>query len=108
MIRIIKITLAFIFLNTTLTSCGGEVGKVLRNEKVNTTDAFLIKKRDPLTQPPDFDKIPTPKSLSQKSKEKNELESILNLPDEKDTAKESSSTSAEQLILRELNKWKIV
>ena len=37
-----------------------EAGKVLRNEKVRTTDEFLIEKKEPLTQPPDFDTIPEP------------------------------------------------
>ena len=36
-----------------LVSCGGfkEAGKVLRNEKKNTTDEFLVK-REPLVLPP--------------------------------------------------------
>ena len=50
--------LLFLFLN----SCGGlsEAGKVLRNEKTRTTDEFLVKKREPLSQPPEFNKIPKP------------------------------------------------
>ena len=34
----------------TLVSCGSveEAGKVLRNEKIKTTDEFLVKKRKPL------------------------------------------------------------
>ena len=43
-------------------------GKVLRNEKINTTDEFLIKKRDPLVLPPDFREIPKPKSQSNEKK----------------------------------------
>ena len=46
----------------TLVSCGGltDVGKVLRNEKITTTDEFLVKKRDPLVLPPDYKNIPQP------------------------------------------------
>ena len=49
-----------------LISCSGfkDAGKVLRNEKITTTDEFLIKKRDPLVLPPDFREIPKPKSQS--------------------------------------------
>ena len=55
-----------------------EAGKVLRNEKVRTTDEFLIKKKEPLTQPPDFDTIPEPGSIENKAdKEENSIESIL-------------------------------
>ena len=44
MIRLKKfIILFFVF---TLSGCGfGEVGKIMRNEKINTTDEFLVKKR---------------------------------------------------------------
>ena len=46
-----------------LNSCSsfGEVGKALRNEKSKSTDEFLIKKKEPLTQPPDFENIPDQK-----------------------------------------------
>ena len=58
-----KINLLLIFFF--LIACGAlkETGKVLRNEKVNTTDEFLVKKKDPLVLPPDFNKVPTPNSL---------------------------------------------
>ena len=47
-----KFLLILIFV---LTSCSGlqDVGKVLRNEKIRTTDEFLVKKRNPLVLPPD-------------------------------------------------------
>jgi len=37
----------FPFLLLTVVSCGtfSEVGKVMRNEKINTTDEFLVKKK---------------------------------------------------------------
>ena len=51
-----------------LASCGGlkDAGKVLRNEKIKTTDEFLVKKRNPLVLPPDFEKIPEPGSNPEK------------------------------------------
>ena len=42
--------------------------KVLRNEKIKTTDEFLVEKRDPLVFPPDFDKIPEPGTKEKKNK----------------------------------------
>ena len=44
-------TFKLIIILIILSSCGSfsEVGKVMRNEKVNTTDEFLVKKKDPLT-----------------------------------------------------------
>ena len=58
-----KLFLSFIVLNFLL-SCASfdEAGKVLKNEKIKTTDEFLVKKRDPLILPPDFKDVPTPGS----------------------------------------------
>ena len=80
--RNISVILIISFL---LVSCGTfkEAGKILRNEKTNTTDEFLIKK-EPLILPPDYDKIPKPGTL--RSKEMNEedrIKKILKAPKEK-------------------------
>ena len=50
------------------TSCGtlSDVGKIMRNEKITSTDEFLVKKKEPLTLPPDFAEIPEPGSLEKK------------------------------------------
>ena len=54
-----------------------EAGKVLRNEKIRTTDEFLIKKKEPLTQPPDFQKIPEPGSIEDRAAtDENSIEKI--------------------------------
>ena len=52
-----------------ITSCGtlNEAGKVLRNEKVTTSDEFLVKKKDPLVFPPDYDKVPLRDQLKTKN-----------------------------------------
>jgi len=74
-----------------------EAGKVLRNEKVRTTDEFLIKKKEPLTQPPDFDTIPEPGSTENKAeKEENSIESILSSNTSKPENTSSSSSSTEE------------
>ena len=61
----------------TLYSCGGfkDAGKVLRNEKIKTTDEFLVKKKEPLVLPPDYNKIPEPGSMKEKNS-KNEGDKI--------------------------------
>ncbi|MEK9545136.1 MAG: DUF3035 domain-containing protein [Pelagibacteraceae bacterium] len=82
-----------------------EAGKVLRNEKVRTTDEFLIKKKEPLTQPPDFDKIPEPGSTENKAeKEENSIESILSSNTSKSDNTNSSSSSTEESILNQIKK----
>ena len=82
-----------------------EAGKVLRNEKVRTTDEFLIKKNEPLTQPPDFDTIPEPGSTENKAeKEENSIESILSSNTSKPENTSSSSSSTEESILNQIKK----
>jgi hypothetical protein len=82
-----------------------EAGKVLRNEKVRTTDEFLIKKKEPLTQPPDFDTIPEPGSTENKAeKEENSIESILSSNASKSDNTNSSSSSTEESILNQIKK----
>ena len=44
--------------------------KGLRNEKVVTTDEFLVKKRNPLVLPPNFEDLPEPGSKSKLKKMK--------------------------------------
>ena len=43
-----------------------DVGKVLRNEKTTTTDEFLVKKKEPLVLPPNYNELPEPDSLKKK------------------------------------------
>ena len=67
----IKVKILFyLFLPFFVLSCTSfsEVGQVMRNEKKNTTDEFLVKKKDPLTLPPDFAEIPEPGALEKKSR----------------------------------------
>lgn len=87
-----------------LTSCGGlkEAGKVLRNEKIKTTDEFLVKKRNPLELPPDYKDIPEPGKLSKKEKNDDEkIKEILKVPEEENT-KLKKSGSIEESILNKI------
>ena len=64
-IKFISNLLLFCFL---LSSCGSlsETASILRNEKVSNSDEFLIKKRNPLAVPPDYETIPEPEMSSVK------------------------------------------
>ena len=94
-----KLLLLF-FIFITLVSCSGfsEAGKVLRNEKTKTTDEFLVKKKDPLELPPNYDKLPLPKSERNKKKVTNdEINKILKIP--KDESNKKKPSSIEEAIL---------
>ena len=87
-----------------LSSCGGldDASKVLRNEKVRTTDEFLVKKRNPLEVPPDYEKIPTPGSINEKNDEEDKIKKILKVPKSQDSKKNNSSV--EDSILNRIRK----
>ena len=100
-----KIILLFI-LTIFLYSCStlSEAGKVLRNEKIKTTDEFLVKKREPLVLPPDYKNLPKPGSLNrEKIENKNTISKILKIKKENNSLKKGN-TSVEQSIINKIGK----
>ena len=98
----INFILIFIFL---LTSCNGlkEARKVLRNEKITTTDEFLVKKRNPLVLPPNYEELPIPGSIKEsKENQEEKIKKILKAPEIQETKK--SSSSVEKSILNKIRK----
>ena len=98
-------SLLYVFVVLFLYSCGtiSDAGKVLRNEKIKTTDEFLVKKRQPLVLPPDYDTLPTPGTLKRKVDTNNDINKILKIPSQSDTSK-SKTKSVEQSILNKIGK----
>lgn len=89
-----------------LYSCGGnsDVGKVLRNEKITNTDEFLVKKRDPLVLPPDYNTLPSPNSIKEsKNNNENKINKILKLPDQS-SATSTGPSSVEESIINNIRK----
>ena len=103
---IIKKNFIFIFIFIFLSNCQGfsDFKKAITGQKVNTTDEFLIKKKDPLILPPQHDKLPLPKSSDLQEKEDNTIESILKTGKNSEIKKNSSMSSLEKKILEELRK----
>ena len=105
----IKIKFLLLFLPFLIWGCQSlsEVGKVMRNEKTNSKDEFLVKKKQPLTLPPDFAEIPEPGALEkkekEKEKEKNSIEKAFKIDKEKSN-KTPSSGSVEDSILNRIGK----
>ena len=97
-----NITLYFVTL-LFLYSCGtlSEAGKTLRNEKTRTTDEFLVKKREPLSMPPDYEKLPKPKSQATNNNSE-KIDNILKIQKKKVIKKGSSSV--EQSIINQIRK----
>ena len=101
--KIKNIILYFIILSF-LYSCGtaSDVGKTLRNEKIKTTDEFLVKKRQPLTLPPNYEDLPEPGTQNSGEKNENKINQILKIPKKQTDTK--SSSNVEQSIINEIRK----
>tara|TARA_B100002051_G_scaffold159880_1_gene151135 strand:+ start:43 stop:351 length:309 start_codon:yes stop_codon:yes gene_type:complete len=101
-----NVILFITFLIFIVTSCTSikEAGQVLRNEKIKTTDEFLVKKKQPLILPPDYDKIPEPGSSNKiQNNDKNKIRKILKQSDA-DQADMNKSGSVEKSIIDKIRK----
>ena len=102
----IKTILLYFILITFLHSCGGasDAAKVLKNEKIRNTDEFLVKKRDPLILPPEYNTLPEPNSNNKSKKtDSNNINKILKLPDQS-TSTSTGSSSVEESIMKNIRK----
>ena len=74
----IKIIFFVILVNLILNACG-TVREAFEAPRKNSSDEFLIEKKSPLSMPPDFEKLPEPKSKnkSKKFEEKSNLEELI-------------------------------
>jgi len=92
-----------------LSSCGDTwqaVKKGLTNQKEKSTDEFLVKKKDPLIYPPNYEDLPTPhRQTVPKDNDEFELEKLITDQNEKDSSDgEITSGSTEQNILEKIKK----
>ena len=88
-----------------LISCGNnwsEFKKTMSGQKVTNTDEFLIKKKDPLILPPEFEKLPLP-NTKKNNNEKSSVETALGSL-KKQAGENKASSQLEDMILKELKK----
>ena len=102
--KISKLLVLFLFIY----SCGS-VGEALQGKKRSDQgDEFLIDKKNPLTMPPDFYKLPEPGEASVKStkdieSDQSNLKNLLKKSDiEEDDSSSEQSTSIESSILKKI------
>ena len=92
----------FMMLSFLITSCES-VREGLTGSKNQSTDEFLVKKKDPLGLPPDFENLPNPSERQVSAEEMTSFEKTL----KKQTISESSSAtenSVEESILNQIKK----
>ena len=84
-----------------VTSCEsmGSVKRALTGEKTFSTDEFLIKKKDPLVMPPDYENLPTPDERVTAKEEILSFKKTLGTSIEDNSSK---SSSTEDSILKQI------
>ena len=99
-----KINFLIIFTLFLTTSCG-DFGKALRNEKIRTTDEFLIKKKEPLVIPPNFEEIPEPDTkITKKENPEEKIKKMLKISPNQKTKSTQNPKSLEKSILEKIKK----
>tara|TARA_Y100001970_G_scaffold139939_1_gene172260 strand:+ start:3087 stop:3395 length:309 start_codon:yes stop_codon:yes gene_type:complete len=86
-----------------IASCAGDWASIKRGvtgAKSNDTDEFLVKKKDPLILPPDFEKLPTPGDRRAAKQEISIFEETLGETDQEN----DTSSSIEESILKKIKK----
>ena len=98
----ILIIVSLIFL---LSSCSSSdwksVKRGLTGEKGNNTDEFLVRKKDPLILPPEFDKLPTPGERRAAKRETSILEETFG---QQEDEIDSAPSSIEESILKKIKR----
>ena len=82
----------FFLINIFLLSSCGTAKKAFTNEKKNSSDEFLVQKKNPLVLPPNYESLPTPSKKKEVIKDEEELDlsKIFNNTQGKNTESSSS------------------
>ena len=100
-----KKAISLIIISLFVASCGDTMSAVKRGitgEKQKSGDEFLVKKKDPLILPPDFESLPSPDKEIMEEEEMLSLEKTFNKNSSNENDFESSST--EESILKQINR----
>ena len=101
--NIILLTL-LIFLVTSCADTWGNVKRGLTGSKQKSTDEFLVKKKDPLILPPDFESLPSPSDEEEAIEEMSSFEKTFKQESETEINASSAESAAEDSILKQIKK----
>ena len=93
-----------IFLVTSCADSWSNVKRGLTGAKRQSTDEFLVQKKDPLILPPDFDSLPSPSDREEAVEEMSSFEKTLKQSSETEITSSSDGSSAEDSILKQIRK----
>ena len=94
----------FAFLVTSCSDTWSTVKRGLTGSKQKSTDEFLVKKKDPLILPPDFDSLPSPSDREDAVEEMSSFQKTLKKSSTTEITSSSSGSSTEDSILKQIRK----
>jgi hypothetical protein len=95
--------LALIFLVTSCADTWDSVKRGITGQKQKSTDEFLVKKKNPLILPPDYESLPTPDEQRAAKEKISSFEKTLKKISS-DEGVSSSASSVEESILQQIKK----
>jgi len=97
---------SILFLITACADTWGNVKRGLTGQKQNSTDEFLVEKKDPLVLPPNFEDLPVPSdsAIEEEETEISSFEKTLSTTTDEESDEGSSSNTTEESILNKIRK----
>ncbi len=97
---------SILFLITACADTWGSVKRGLTGQKQNSTDEFLVEKKDPLVLPPNFEDLPVPSNsaIEEEEAESSSFEKSLSITTDEESDEDSSSNTTEESILNKIRK----
>ena len=92
-----------------LYSCQGAADALQGKKRSESSDEFLVEKKNPLTQPPDYNELPVPVGQEQEQfneENESEIKKILDISQNEDSPTQTNTdenTSLEKSILEKIN-----
>ena len=92
-----------------LYSCQGATDALQGKKRSESSDEFLVEKKNPLTQPPDYRELPVPVGQEQEQfneENESEIKKILDISQNEDSPTQTNTdenTSLEKSILEKIN-----
>ena len=97
-----KIFLLIIIISIFSMSCSS-VKNAFDPQRKNTSEEFLVEKKSPLSIPPDFEKLPVPKSEEKEQEKIDEIQTLLEKTNKNSgESNENKDTELDELILEKI------
>ena len=106
--KIIKNIFIILILSLFSISCSGGLDGFKLKKKSTSGDVFLIQKKDPLVQPPEYSKLPNPdQEINNSDDDETQIEIVFKNDNSKNNehkSSETSNSSLEKNILKKIKK----